>query len=128
MKMKLPLTDCDHNDYNDNVIYVVTMNKRNFHAVRVGVREAKVNLSKLLKAVQKNGVEIVITDRGKPVGKLGPVSPETLSLEERVQELERQRWIEPQVSETYSLSHLPLPIPSGLAQKYLEEDRDSRAE
>jgi prevent-host-death family protein len=128
MKMKLPLTDCDHNDYNDNVIYVVTMNKKNFHAVRVGVREAKINLSKLLKAVQKNGVEIVITDRGKPVGKLGPVSPETLSVEERVEELERQGWIGPQVSGKHPLSHLPLPIRSGLAQKYLEEDRDSRAE
>jgi len=107
---------------------VVTMNKKNFHAVRVGVREAKINLSKLLKAVQQNDVEIVITDRGKPVGKLGPVSPEILSLEERVEELERQGWIGPQVSEKHPLSHLPLPIRSGLAQKYLEEDRDSRAE
>jgi len=117
------LTVSDHNDCNDNVIYVVTMNDRNFHAVRVGVREAKINLSKLLKAVQKSGMEIVITDRGKPVGKLGPVSPETLSIEERVEELERQGWIEPPVSEEYSLSHLPLPIRPGLAQKYLEEDR-----
>lgn len=126
--MKFPLTECNHNDYNNNVIYVVTMNKRKFHAVRVGVREAKINLSKLLKAVQKNGVEIVITDRGKPVGKLGPVSPEILSLEERVEELERQGWIEPQVSEKYSLSHLPLPLRNRLARKYLEEDRNSQAE
>jgi prevent-host-death family protein len=126
--MKSPLTECNHNDYNDDVIYVVTMNKKNFHAVRVGVRDAKINLSKLLKSVQKTGVEIVITDRGKPAGKLGPVSPETLSVEERVEELERQGWIEAQASEKYSLSHLPFPIRSGLAQKYLEEDRDSRAE
>ena len=102
------------------------MNKKNFHAVRVGVREAKISLSKLLKAVQKDGVEIVITDRGKPVGKLGPVSPEILSLKERVEDLERQRWIEPQVSKEYSLSHLPLPIRNGNAQKYLKEDRTSR--
>lgn len=102
------------------------MNKKNFHAVRVGIREAKINLSKLLKAVQKDGVEIVITDRGNPVGKLGPVSPEILSLEERVEELEMQRWIEPQVSKEYSLSHLPLPLRKGIARKYLEEDRTSR--
>jgi prevent-host-death family protein len=121
------LTICNHNDYNNNVIYVITMDKRSFHAVRVGVREAKINLSKLLKAVQKSGVEIVITDRGKPVGKLGPVSPETLTLDERVEELERQGWIEPKVSETFSLSHLPLPLRKSLAQKYLEEGRNSRA-
>jgi prevent-host-death family protein len=125
--MKFLLTECNHNDYNNNVIYVVTMDEKNFHAVRVGIREAKINLSKLLKAVQKSGVDIVITDRGKPVGKLGPVSPETLSLKERVEELERQGWIEPQVSEKYSLSHLPLPIRAGMAQKYLEEDRAFRA-
>ena len=125
--MKFPLTKCNHNDYNNNVVYVVIMNKRSFHAVRVGVREAKINLSKLLKAVQKSGMEIVITDRGKPVGKLGPISPETLSLKESVEELERQGWIEPQISEKYSLSHLPLPMREGMAQKYLEEDRAFRA-
>jgi prevent-host-death family protein len=103
------------------------MNKKNFHAVRVGVREAKINLSKLLKAVQKSGNEIVITDRGKPVGKLGPVSQETLSVEEKVKGLERQGWIEPMVSEEYSLSHLPIPLRAGMAQKYLEEDRAFRA-
>lgn len=32
---------------------------------RVGVREAKVNLSKLLREVQR-GAEVIITDRGKP--------------------------------------------------------------
>jgi prevent-host-death family protein len=123
--MKFPLTECNYNNYNSDVVYIVTMNKKKFHAVRVGIREAKINLSKLLKAVQKDGVEIVITDRGKPVGKLGPVSPEILSLEERVEDLERQGWIEPQVSEEHSLSHLPLPIRNGMAQKYLEEDRTS---
>jgi prevent-host-death family protein len=95
--------------------------------VRVGIREAKINLSKLLKAVQKSGIEIVITDRGKPVGKLGPVSSETLSVEERVEELKNQGWIERQVSEEYSVSHLPLPLRVGMAQRYLEEDRTIRA-
>jgi prevent-host-death family protein len=121
------LTKSDHNNYNDNVIYVVTMKKKNIHPVRVGIREAKINLSKLLKAVQKSGIEIVITDRGKPVGKLGPVSSETLSVEERVEELKNQGWIERQVSEEYSVSHLPLPLRVGMAQRYLEEDRTIRA-
>jgi len=124
---KFRLTKCNHNNYNKNVIHVVTMKKKNFYPVRVGIREAKINLSKLLKAVQKSGMEIVITDRGKPVGKLGLVSPETLSVEERVEELARQGWIEPQTSEKYPLSHLPLPLRAGKAQKYLEEDRTFRA-
>ena len=102
---------------------MVTKERKNLYPMRVGIREAKINLSKLLKIVQKSGIEIVITNRGKPVGKLGPVSPETLSVEERVKELERQGWIGPQVSEEYPLSHLPLPLPVGMAQKYLNEDR-----
>ena len=36
-----------------------------------GVREARQNLSKLLEEVRR-GAEIVITERGRPVAKLGP--------------------------------------------------------
>jgi len=96
----------------------------NMQPIRVGIREAKIHLSKLLKTVQKGG-EIIITDRGKPVGKLGPVSQDSLLLKERVGELERQGWIEYQKSEKFSFSHLPLPLPEGVAQKYLEEHRNS---
>jgi prevent-host-death family protein len=55
----------------------------------VGVREAKMNLSKLLKKVKK-GQEIVITDRGKPVGKIVALPPKELSLIERIEQLEDQ--------------------------------------
>jgi len=41
--------------------------------VSIGIRDAKINLSKLLKDVQK-GAEIIITDRNKPVGRIVPVS------------------------------------------------------
>ena len=91
--------------------------------ILVGIREAKINLSKLLKNVQKGG-EIIVTDRGRPVGKIVPVTPDSLSLGERINRLEKQGWIEPQKAEA-----LPLPPPLSLSkevvQDYLQEDRDS---
>lgn len=92
--------------------------------ISIGIREAKINLSKLLKNVQKGG-EIIITDRGQPVGKIVPVTQNSLSLVERIHGLERQGWIEPR--KTKKESHLPppLPLPDELAQKYLQEDRNS---
>jgi len=91
--------------------------------ILVGIREAKINLSKLLKNVQKGG-EIIITDRGHPVGKIVPVTPDSLSLAERINRLERQGWIEPQKTEALPLPP-PLPLSKEIAQDYLQEDRDS---
>jgi len=90
--------------------------------ISVGVREAKTNLSKLLKSVQQ-GKEVVITDRGKPVGKIVPVSNRSLPLSERIKDLERSGWIES--PSTMERRHLPaaLPIPHEIAQKFLQEDR-----
>jgi len=92
--------------------------------ISIGIREAKINLSKLLKNVQK-GEEIIITDRGKPVGKIVPVTQDSLSLAERIKRLERQGWIEPQKKETQGPLPHPLPLPDEIAQKYLQEDRNS---
>ncbi len=49
----------------------------------IGIREARINLSRLIKDV-KSGMEIVITDRGTPVARLVPAQGATLSLEERL--------------------------------------------
>ncbi len=49
----------------------------------VGVRELKANLSRYVHEV-KSGASVVITERGKPVGRIVPISP---SLEVRLQEL-----------------------------------------
>jgi len=49
----------------------------------VGVRELKARLSSYLRQV-KGGVTVVVTERGKPIGRIVPVS---LSLEARMQEL-----------------------------------------
>ena len=49
----------------------------------VGVRELKARLSEYLRYV-KSGQTVVITERGKPVGR---IVPESKSLDERMQEL-----------------------------------------
>jgi prevent-host-death family protein len=49
----------------------------------IGIREARINLSKLIRDV-KSGMEIVITDRGTPVARLVPAQGANLSLEERL--------------------------------------------
>lgn len=92
--------------------------------ISIGIREAKINLSKLLKNVQK-GEEIIITDRGNPVGKIVPVTQDSLSLAERINKLERQGWIDPQKTEKQSPLPPPLPLSDEIARKYLQEDRNS---
>lgn len=92
--------------------------------ISIGIREAKIKLSKLLKNVQKGG-EILITDRGRPVGKIVSVEAESLPLAERIQELERQGWIEPQKKKTPRELHPPIPLRDELAQKYLKQERKS---
>ncbi len=89
---------------------------------RIGVREAKVNLSKLLREVQR-GAEVIITDRGKPVGRLSPVPDETLSLEDRIKRLESRGVLEPPARKAGSLPP-PLPLEGERAQRFLQEDRD----
>ena len=91
--------------------------------ISVGVREAKINLSKLLKSVQK-GREIVITDRGKPVGKIVPVPAGSLPLADRINEMERQGWIEPRKKKVREL-YPPILLPGELAQKFLREEQNS---
>ena len=92
--------------------------------IRIGVREAKIHLSRLLEDAQ-NGKEVIITNHGKPVGKIIPIPKESLTLGERIERLERQGWIEPIDTKEESRLPSPLPIPDEVAQWYLQEDRDS---
>jgi prevent-host-death family protein len=89
----------------------------------VGIRDAKINLSKLLKQVQ-DGNEILITDRGRPVGKIVPVLPHSLALKERLKRLEERGAIERCSRKRMSKVPPPLPVEEGLAQKILQEDRN----
>ena len=84
--------------------------------IKIGVREAKIHLSKLLEEV-KRGREIIITNHGRPVGKIVPLSQKSLSLENRIQQLERQRLIEPKDRSQKKRLPPPLPVPKETAQK-----------
>jgi len=91
--------------------------------ISIGIRDAKINLSKLLKEVQK-GAEVIITDRDKPVGRIVPVSAEeNLPLAERIASMEREGLIQPAKKKKVRNLPPPLPLPGELASKMLEEDR-----
>jgi prevent-host-death family protein len=89
----------------------------------VGIREAKIDLSKILKKV-RNGREVVITDRGHPIAKIVPLVSENLPLEERVRRLEGEGVLRPLSKKSRSPLPPPLPAPEGAAQGFLQEDRN----
>ncbi|MBI5550519.1 MAG: type II toxin-antitoxin system prevent-host-death family antitoxin [Desulfobacterales bacterium] len=89
----------------------------------VGIRDAKIHLSELIKKVQ-SGNEVILTDRGKPVGKIISIQPRSLKLEERVKHLEERGILERRRRDPLKKVPPPLPLEKGLARKFLEEDRD----
>jgi len=91
---------------------------------RVGIRDAKMHLSKFIKMVQ-NGNEVIITDRGRPVGKIVPVRPEELSLSVRIKKLEDMGLLEALPQKKRKKLHLPIPVPNDIAQTMLKEDRNN---
>jgi prevent-host-death family protein len=92
-------------------------------SIHVGVREAKISLSKLLKMV-KNGNEVILTDRGRPVGKIVPLEEESLPLEVRIKRLEQQGVIGTGVVKMREEIPPPIPLQNGMAQQLLQGDRD----
>ena len=93
------------------------------HIINAGIREAKIHLSKLLKHV-KNGNEVILTDRGRPVGKIVPLKTEELSLEERIQKLEDRDLLEPLPGDYHQKMPQPIPVADNIAQRLLSEDRN----
>ncbi len=93
--------------------------------VEVGIREAKIHLSRLIRRVV-NGCEVTLTDRGRPVGKIVPIETRNLPLKERIQRLEERGVIQPLTEGMPRKTSLPILIAGGLAQKYLKEDRNGR--
>jgi prevent-host-death family protein len=88
--------------------------------ITCGVREAKTRLSQLLEEVSR-GAEVLITDRGRPVGKLVGLGPADLTLEDRLARLTLAHCLEP----ARDPSLLPEPLVIGAnAQEYLQADRD----
>ncbi len=90
--------------------------------LNVGIREAKANLSRLLKIVQK-GKEVVLTDRGRPVGKLVPIDKKALPLASRIKEMEEAGIIDPPVGKGPRRLPPAILVENGMAQRLLENDR-----
>jgi prevent-host-death family protein len=87
----------------------------------VGIREAKINLTRYLKLV-KSGNEVVLTEHGRPVGKIVPIEKKELSLDERIKRLEDDGVLERQ-TEGYRIPP-PVPVPGHSAQQMLKDDRE----
>ncbi len=89
----------------------------------IGIREARINLSKLIRDV-RGGMEIIITDRGTPVAKIIPAEGKTLSLEERIKNYESCGLIEacPGPSRTVSS---PIELPRGYSRRGIREEKDN---
>lgn len=88
-----------------------------------GIREVKARLSELLAGVRQ-GAEIVITDRGKPVAKLVGIEPGDLTLDERLEGLMQRGCLEPKDIRAQQALPPPLPMTDSIAQQYLQEDRE----
>lgn len=88
----------------------------------VGIREAKARLSRLVREVS-DGAEWVITDRGRPVAKLVPMSADDCSPGEAIGQLERWGWIDAGRGGMRSLPP-PIRVPGDVAQRALQRDRD----
>ncbi|MCF8108110.1 MAG: type II toxin-antitoxin system prevent-host-death family antitoxin [Desulfohalobiaceae bacterium] len=90
----------------------------------VGIREAKIHLSRFLKVV-KNGGEVIITEHGKPVGKIVPFQQSELNLSERLERLIDKGVIARKSGKGFLKCSEPLSVAEGVAQKYLKEDREN---
>ena len=93
-------------------------------AASVGIRDAKMHLSKYIKMVQQ-GTEVIITDRGRPVGKIIPIQTRELPLYERIKRMEDLGLIDPIAEKGFTKIPPPIPMPDGIPQILLQEDRDN---
>ncbi|MBW1894825.1 MAG: type II toxin-antitoxin system Phd/YefM family antitoxin [Deltaproteobacteria bacterium] len=92
--------------------------------IQIGIREAKIHLSKFLKMVQQ-GNEVILTDRGRPVGKIVPIKTKDLPISARLKELEDMGLLEV-ISGRYKKElPSPIPVPDNIAQAFLGEDREN---
>lgn len=89
----------------------------------VGIREARINLSKMIRDV-RGGMEIIITDRGTPVARLIPAENLSLSLEERIKNFESCGLIESRTG-LKKVEAAPVELPEELYKRCIREDREN---
>jgi prevent-host-death family protein len=72
----------------------------------------------------QQGTEVIITDRGRPVGKIIPISTKDLPLKERIKRLEEMGQIEVVSNDGPRKIPPPIPVQKDIAQKFLQEERN----
>jgi len=92
--------------------------------IQIGIREAKIHLSKFLKMVQQ-GNEVILTDRGRPVGKIVPIKTKDLPISARIKNLEDLGLLEVISGHYKKKLPSPIPVPDNIAQAFLGEDREN---
>jgi prevent-host-death family protein len=93
--------------------------------VEVGIRELRLNLSRYVARVRE-GVEVIVTDRGNPVARLGPIDDTQRKDDEVYERLVREGLIIPG-NRRRKRTNLPPPIPlqgeGPLVSEMVLEDR-----
>jgi len=91
---------------------------------KVGLREANIHFARYVRKV-KGGAEILLTDRGKPIAIISPISKKEEPLEERLRMLEKRgilRMASPGKLKLHKLMDLP---GKGLS-RIVSEEREGR--
>ena len=74
--------------------------------------------------VFKEGAEIILTDRGRPVGKIVPIEKNDLSVSVRLNKMEQMGLLDKDRPSEERMIPEPLPIKNNLAQAFLKMDRN----
>ncbi|NQU65705.1 MAG: type II toxin-antitoxin system prevent-host-death family antitoxin [SAR324 cluster bacterium] len=91
---------------------------------KVGIREAKIHLSKYIRIVQQ-GKEVILTDRGHPVGKIVPIQTNEIPQSVRIQKLEEKGVLEVLPRGYFKKLPTPIPVADNIAQSFLSQDRNN---
>jgi len=93
------------------------------NSLKVSIREAKVILSRLIRRAQR-GDEVILTNRKRPVARIVSITERALPLSDRIRDMEQEGIIEAAEKKSDGRPLVPLSIPGGWAQKFLQEDRN----
>ena len=90
--------------------------------MRIGLREANQQFSKIVKAV-KAGREVILTERGKPIAVVRPIR-EAPTIEGALKQLEMMGLLRPALKRTPMPPFKPIRLKGPPLSKTLREERD----
>ncbi|HTY56421.1 MAG TPA: type II toxin-antitoxin system prevent-host-death family antitoxin [Candidatus Binataceae bacterium] len=93
--------------------------------MRIGLREANQQFSRIMKAV-RNGAEVVLTDRGRPVAKLTPIDKLSGPAAGAIRRLEAQGLVRRPLKAGPLPRWKPRKIAGAPISQTLSEERDER--